>query len=101
MQSRSPLRAGDDLRIITPERVLRGGTMRKMVLVAALAGAAPAMAQTVPVEEVSIDRLDAMLADGSATSVGVTSGRPPGSAPAMVTPRRSPRRPSPTQSTHW
>ena len=37
----------------------------------------------------------------SATSVGVTSGRPPGCAPAIVTPRRTPRLPSPTQSTHW
>ena len=45
--------------------------------------------------------VQAKTATLSATSVGVTSGRPPGSAPAMVTPRRTPRWPSPTQSTHW
>jgi hypothetical protein len=34
-------------------------------------------------------------------SVGTTSGRPPGSAPATVVARRPRRTPRPTQSTHW
>ncbi len=45
--------------------------------------------------------VQAKTATLSPTSVGVTNVRPPGSAPAIVTPRRAPRRPSPTQSTHW
>jgi amidase len=59
------------LRIITPDVVQGGGMMRKMILAAALC-AAPVAAQTVPIEEVSVERLDAMLADGSATSEGIT-----------------------------
>src|SRR6185295_8290421 len=48
-----------------------------------------------------VTTVQANTATFSASSTGVTSGRPPGGAPAMVTPRRAPWWPSATQSTHW
>ena len=68
---RGHLRARAALRIIAHEQEY-GGTMRNILLLAALAGAAPATAQTVAVEEVPVERLDAMLANGTASSEGIT-----------------------------
>jgi hypothetical protein len=45
--------------------------------------------------------VQAYTATLSAISVGTTTGRAPGSAPATVVPGRLSRRPASTQSTHW